>query len=555
MGLSSRRVMPRLRVLFVALLLVLTVPVVSGYVTSPTSVSGGAFDAGMPTPDPPGVESGTGVTPSDGTGRADRDGSGIPAVGPNGEGDASGLVTDPVLHPRGRSGILAVTIDALGPSQLVAYGPDGSIVYQNRSYQIYHDVDPSLSGGTNVTYVASNGHLDPSLCAGESKCMINVVERVNLSTGNATRLYTRYSKNTGSTQIHDVDMVNESVLLVADIVFPDSVYLVDRRTGERIWQWNVSRAYAEADGGHYPNDWTHINDVEYLHDGRVMANLRNMDQVVFLDPGEGLQENWTLGEDDDHAILYEQHNADYIPRERGGPAVLVADSENNRVVEYQRIDGEWELSWAWSDPQLAWPRDADRLPNGNTLVVDSHGQRIFEVNRTGAVVAERSFPNGGYEAEKLGTGDESAGGLSMVALRRLSSDKSGPATETRPTSVSEPTDDGGSDETDPIDSGSTDGSVGRPWNLSVNDSQFTPVVQNRGCDGVLTCTKETVTDAVPPLILHGTLFVLPDWVTPFGGAAILIQILVVLVWAGGELAIRRERIAGFLRGRLGSRNR
>ena len=72
-----------------------------------------------------------------------------------------------------------------------------------------------------------------------------------------------------------------------------------------------------------------------------MISPRNHDQVLFLDPETGLQENWTLGADDDYSVMYEQHNPDYIPESHGGPAVLIADSHNNRIGEYQRQDAGW----------------------------------------------------------------------------------------------------------------------------------------------------------------------------------------------------------------------
>jgi len=389
-------------------------------------------------------------------------------------------------------GSTVVTIDALGPGQIVTVGPNGGVLSRNRTFNIYHDVDPSPAGKRTVTYVASRGQLDASKCPTESKCMLNVVEQVNLTTGNVTRLYSRMSINTGSTQIHDVDRVNESVLLVANIIHPDSIYMVNTTTGERIWEWNVSAAYSPSTGGRHPSDWTHVNDVEYLPDGRVMANLRNQDQVVFVEPGRGLLENWTLGSDDNHSRLYEPHNPDYIPRERGGPAVLIGDSENNRIVEYQRSNGSWALSWRWQDARLSWPRDADRLPNGNTLIVDSHGQRLFEVNRTGAIVWSRPFPNGGYDAERLGTGAESAGGRSIRALRR---------------------------------------------------SDATGVVRRgRVCAGPTNCLEHHLTGLFPSLVLHGFLFVLPDWVTPLGGAALLLQFLVVGSWGVVEVVVHRRQI-------------
>ncbi|MEF8859876.1 MAG: hypothetical protein V5A38_13295 [Halolamina sp.] len=152
-------------------------------------------------------------------------------------------------------------------------------------------------------------------------------------------------------------------------------------------------------------------------DGReaVMVSLRNEDQVVFVDLERGLVADGTLGSKGDHDTLYEQHNPDFIPADEGGPALLVAGSENGRAVEYQREDGEWVESWSWSDERLQWPRDADRLPNGHTLITDSNGDRVFEVDREGEVVwtASIGFP---YEAERLGTGDESTAGESAAAL-------------------------------------------------------------------------------------------------------------------------------------------
>jgi hypothetical protein len=143
-----------------------------------------------------------------------------------------------------------------------------------------------------------------------------------------------------------------------------------------------------------------------------MVSARNQDRVVFLNRS-GLIDEWTLGEEDDYSILYEQHNPDYIPAERGGPAVLVGDSENNRIVEYQRTGGGWNQTWEWRDARMQWPRDADRLPNGHTLITDSNGNRVFEVDEQGEIVwsVNIAFP---YEAERLGTGDESSGGPSAA---------------------------------------------------------------------------------------------------------------------------------------------
>ncbi len=377
----------------------------------------------------------------------------------------------------GVGGTLVATIDATGPGQIVAYHPNGSVMYHNETYGIYHDVDPAPTGSDTVEYVATY-HNESDACAGET-CSVDVVERVNLTTDETTRLHTIVDTENGSSDDHDVDRVNESVLLFANINYPDSVFMLNTTTDETVWEWRVSEDYAPESGGSYPGDWTHLNDVEYLPDGRVMVDLRNQDQVVFIDPGRGLQENWTLGADGDHEILYEQHNPDYIPAERGGPAVVVADSENNRIVEYQREDGEWQRSWRWADSRLSWPRDADRLPDGRTLIADSHGSRILTVNQNGSVSWSRDFPDGVYDVEILETGDESTNGSSAAAL------------------------------------GLESGGVGVGW----------------------TAAFARLPRLVPPVVLHGLLYSLPLWVTPFD-AFLLVFSGAAVVLLGAAEAVR-----------------
>lgn len=300
--------------------------------------------------------------------------------------------------------------DSNGPranAELLAVGPEGRLTYYNDTYTRYWDVDPIEGTSATVEYVAAE-HLPAEECGGEV-CTRNIVERLNLTTGETTRVYARITPRKHSTRWHDVDRVDEHRIAVADIA-QDRVYIINTTTGLITWEWDAQSEYPPTEsGGPFPEDWTHLNDVEVLDDGRIVASLRNQDQVVFLDRQHGLVKNWTLGSEDRYSVLYEQHNPDYIPSEQGGPALLVADSENHRVVEYQRVDGNWERSWSWRDTDLQWPRDADRLPNGNTLVTDSNGDRVVEVNGDGEVIwtLDVAFP---YEAERLETGDESTGG-------------------------------------------------------------------------------------------------------------------------------------------------
>lgn len=331
----------------------------------------------------------------------------------------------PVVESRPNITVVATDSNAFvgdegdGPrarAELAAFAPDGSIYYYQDNHTRYWDVDPVPGTESTVEFVYAD-HLGEDVC-GETVCTRNGVERVNLTTGERTQVYSRVTPGKHSTRWHDVDRIDDHRLLVADID-RDRVYVVNTTTELVEWEWDAQSEFDVTEsGGPFPSDWTHLNDVEHVEiDGRdaAMVSLRNHDQVAFIDFERGLMEDWTLGEDDDHETIYEQHNPDYIPAERGGPAVVVADSENGRVVEYQREDGEWNRTWTWEDQRVQWPRDADRLPNGHTLVTDSNGDRVFEVDQSGDIVwsATVGFP---YESERLGTGDESAGGESAASL-------------------------------------------------------------------------------------------------------------------------------------------
>jgi hypothetical protein len=157
----------------------------------------------------------------------------------------------------------------------------------------------------------------------------------------------------------------------------------------------------------------------------------------------------------------------------------VADSENDRIVEYQRVDGSWERSWLWRDGHVQWPRDADRLPNDHTLVTDTHADRVVEVDETGDVVWEMRFP-GPYEAERLGTGAESAGGTAAAAAG--------------------------------IESRRADG-------------------------GVIASVALAAEDFLPSLLVNGMLFTLPRWLTPLDAVGMVFATGFAVAWLLGEAGL------------------
>lgn len=390
-----------------------------------------------------------------------------------------------------RDGYTAITtqeFSAAYPSaELIVLAPNGTTAYVSDRWDTYFDVDPVPGHPQTVEYVAAEYLSDPE-CNGDGACTREVLVRENFSTGKSRVLWSRISPNKESARIHDIDRINRTHIVVADI-YRDAVFIYDLERELQVWTWHAQTDFPIDGGGEFPDDWTHVNDVEVLEDGRLMVSLRNQDTVVFLARNGTLLSDQNIGADDQHDVLYEQHNPDYLRGET--PAVLVADSENNRIVEYERNGSKWTQTWSWRDDELQWPRDADRLPNNHTLGTDTNGNRVFEINESGAVVwsATVGLP---YDAERLSTGDESAGGA--------------PASEAELSSRGVVTTDSTAEETE---------------------------------TGPVATIKEMIRTYVPKKMLNGLLFVLPPWATWWHLPLLVGGIVDLIVW--GWLEFRWSR--------------
>ena len=398
--------------------------------------------------------------------------------------------TQPVDPP---SATTVITTSQSGNNYIVAFAPDGTVAYYDDRYAFYNEVE-RVPGTNSIIYVATE-HLNREQCESTEPCNRNVIERVNLSTGERELLHERTNPRSRN-QWHAIALMDDDGrrIAVGDIAY-DRVFVLDTETGVIEWEWEAQTDYNLSSGGIYPGDWTHLNDVEALPDGRLMVSLRNHDQVVFLHPETGLQENWTLGADDDHSILHEQHNPEYIPASGGGPAVLVADSENNRIVEYERTGDSWEQTWAWSDLDMRWPRDTDRLPNGHTMVVDSNGGRVFELDTNNEIVWQVEM-KGAYDVEHFDApadreGVETASELGLTSAANQDS--------------------------------------------SARDSVPEPRDVPKGSIGVLD-------GILPSVVLNGMLYVLPPWFGIRELAATGVLVVVAVVWTGAELRWRGYRL-------------
>ncbi|MBI5852598.1 MAG: PQQ-binding-like beta-propeller repeat protein [Planctomycetes bacterium] len=80
---------------------------------------------------------------------------------------------------------------------------------------------------------------------------------------------------------------------------------------------------------------------------------------------------------------------------------LIADTVGDRVVE---VSPQKEIVWKLTDVR---PYDVERLANGNTLVCDqrSKRERVVEFDPSGKVVWEYPTPNSPFDADRLANGN------------------------------------------------------------------------------------------------------------------------------------------------------
>ena len=82
-----------------------------------------------------------------------------------------------------------------------------------------------------------------------------------------------------------------------------------------------------------------------------------------------------------------------------GVTTLIAEEDNNRVIE---VDSDGDI--VWEKTGLYFPTDAERLENGNTLIVDTkfNEHRVIEVDSNGDIVWEKTGLHYPWDAERLG---------------------------------------------------------------------------------------------------------------------------------------------------------
>lgn len=167
-------------------------------------------------------------------------------------------------------------------------------------------------------------------------------------------------------------------------------------SGKIVWSWKAKKDFDKDPyrdiykGRDIKSGWTHANAVTRLANGNTVVCFRNLYLTVEVNPqGEVVWTyDWsTFGNNVD------PHEPEILPN--NNMLIALQNDSPYRAVEIDRSTGK--TVWQFSYPGLRTTRDADRLPNGNTLIVGvlKGGEEsvILEVTPSSEVVWKLGLKN------------------------------------------------------------------------------------------------------------------------------------------------------------------
>lgn len=178
-------------------------------------------------------------------------------------------------------------------------------------------------------------------------------------------------------------------------------YLLETtKGGKPVWEWQT---WEHLDPAEYPitvpeddrSEWTHGNAVWELPDGNLLVSFRNISSVVKIDRQSG-SVVWKIGP----PHVSGQHAPELLPNGNilifdNGPHRLDQMFPFSRVIEINPATRQVVWKYQESQPQNFYSdriSNAQRLPNGNTLINEGMFGRFFEVTTAGEVVWEYVNP-------------------------------------------------------------------------------------------------------------------------------------------------------------------
>jgi len=176
--------------------------------------------------------------------------------------------------------------------------------------------------------------------------------------------------------------------------------------GRLVWSWNGVADYDRPPFADIDSEgWMHVNSVTRLANSNTLVSMRNFNTVAEVTPAGRVSRQWTFrGKDQRTGVQTEGKivgERNHEPEILDNGNMLLALRRPNRFVEFDLTTEE--IVWSWSHPggdrELELNREANRLPNGNTL--GSAGNKLIEVAPDGTIVWQMIAPAGDRNPRKF----------------------------------------------------------------------------------------------------------------------------------------------------------
>ncbi len=176
--------------------------------------------------------------------------------------------------------------------------------------------------------------------------------------------------------------------------------------GKTVWSWNGLAAFDRPPFADVDREgWMHVNSLTRLANGNTPISIRNFNTVVEVNPTGEVVWSITFRASAGKGFPATEGSikgaANHEPEVLENGNLLLALRRPNRFVEFDRQSAT--IVWQWEHPDghkaLRTNREANRLPNGNTLV--SSQDRLYEVTHDGEIVWQVNAPRGGDNRRKF----------------------------------------------------------------------------------------------------------------------------------------------------------
>jgi len=266
------------------------------------------------------------------------------------------------------------------PHKIVEVDMDGNIVWEYRVPSSLYKGKHGKRNGLNDVELLNNGNI-----------LFNIQLVGAYEINRVGEIQWQHMDNQMS---HDVDRLeNGNTLYTQGWVDHGGIHAVEvNSNGDEVWSWDGMDIYDRKPFTKVNHQgWFHANGITRMKNGNTLISLRNLNRIVEVDENGQMVQEKVFGKKGKGSLKKKNGVAQHDPEVLSDGNILVPLTKVNKVIE---LNADRKKVWEWQDPAgkkaKLGIRDANRLPNGNTLIVQYN--KIIEITKEGGTVWELVIP-------------------------------------------------------------------------------------------------------------------------------------------------------------------